>query len=71
MIYLRCPSCNMVIGNRQQDYEQGLRTIEDNPNLTDETKLELKTKLIDSLELTRYCCKMRVITFIQLTDIIK
>ena len=71
MIYLRCPSCNKVIGNRQQTYEQGLIQIEDNPNLTDEAKLELKTKLIESLEVSRYCCKMRIITFIQLTDIIK
>lgn len=71
MIYLRCPSCNMIIGNRQQTYERGLIQIEDNPNLTDKAKLELKTKLIESLEVLRYCCKMRIIAFIQLTDIIK
>ena len=31
----------------------------------------LKTKLVDSLKLKRYCCKVRVMTFKQLTDIIK
>ena len=71
MIYLRCITCGLILANRQQTYEQGLREIENDSNLTQEAKLELKTKLIDKLELTRYCCKMRVKTFLELTDIIK
>ncbi len=70
MIYLKCPSCSNIIGNRQIIYEQQLEEIQNNSNIDESEKLLLKTKLIDSLKLKRYCCKMRVITFKQLTDII-
>lgn len=71
MIYIRCPSCGYILGNRQMLYETKLDEIMNNPNLDEDAKLDLKTKLVDSLNLKRYCCKMRVITFKQLTDIVK
>jgi DNA-directed RNA polymerase subunit N (RpoN/RPB10) len=70
MIYIKCPSCGYIIGNRQIYYEQKLKEINSDPNIDDDKKLELKTKLIDSLDVKRYCCKMRIITFKQLTEII-
>jgi DNA-directed RNA polymerase subunit N (RpoN/RPB10) len=48
-----------------------MEEIVNNPNTDDDIKLELKTKLVESLKLKRYCCKVRVMTFKQLTDIIK
>jgi DNA-directed RNA polymerase subunit N (RpoN/RPB10) len=71
MIYLKCPSCGTVIGNRQIPYETGLEEIENNPNINEAEKLELKNKLIESLEIKRYCCKMRVTTYKSMPDIIK
>ena len=71
MIYLKCPSCGYIIGNRQIVYESTLDQIMNDPNTDDDEKLVLKTKLVDSLGVKRYCCKMRIITFKQLTDIIK
>ncbi len=71
MIYLKCPTCGYLLGNRQKIYEQGLEEIESNPNNDEQKKLELKQKLVDSLELKRYCCKMRVITYKNKTEIIK
>ena len=71
MIYLRCPTCGYVLGNRLRMYELGLDEIESNPNNDEQKKLELKQKLVDSLELKRYCCKMRVITYKNKTEIIK
>jgi DNA-directed RNA polymerase subunit N (RpoN/RPB10) len=71
MIYIRCPSCGYILGNRQMLYEAKLDEIVSNPNLDEDAKLNLKTKLVDNLKLKRYCCKMRVITFKQLTDIVK
>jgi DNA-directed RNA polymerase subunit N (RpoN/RPB10) len=71
MIYIRCPSCGYILGNRQMLYEAKLDEIVSNPNLDEDAKLDLKTKLVDNLKLKRYCCKMRVITFKQLTDIVK
>lgn len=70
MIYIKCPSCGYLIGNRQMIYEKGLDEINSDPNTDDEKKLELKTKLIESLNIKRYCCKMRVITFKNLAEII-
>ena len=71
MIYMRCPTCGYILGNRQILYESRMEEIVNNPNTDDDIKLELKTKLIESLKLKRYCCKVRVMTFKQLTDIIK
>jgi len=71
MIYLKCPSCGYIIGNRQIPYEKGLDEINSNPNTDEETKLILKTKLIESLKIKKYCCKMRVTTYKQKTEIFK
>ena len=71
MIYLKCPTCGTVIGNRQIPFEKGLEQIENNAALDEEARLKLKTELIESLNVKRYCCKMRMISFKQLTDIIK
>lgn len=71
MIYLICPSCGYVLGNRQKIYDIGLEEIESNPNNDEKQKLELKQKLVDSLKLKRYCCKMRVITYKNKCEIIK
>lgn len=71
MIYLKCPTCGTVIGNRQIIYEKKLREIDNNPNMDEDAKLEQKNKLINSLELKRYCCKMRIMTFKSMPLIIK
>ncbi len=71
MIYLKCPTCGTVIGNRQIVYETKLEEIDNNPNIDENEKLTQKTKLIESLELKRYCCRMRVMTFKSKTTTIK
>ena len=71
MIYLKCPTCGTVIGNRQIIYEAKLKEIDNNPNIDEDAKLEQKNKLINSLELKRYCCKMRIMTFKSMPLIIK
>lgn len=71
MIYLKCPTCGYILGNRQRLYDNGLNDIESNPNNDEETKLELKNKLIESLKIKRYCCKMRIITYKNKTEIFK
>ena len=71
MIYLKCPTCGNIIGNRQIPFEKGLEQIENNASLDEEARLKLKQELVESLKLKRYCCKMRLISFKQLTEIIK
>jgi DNA-directed RNA polymerase subunit N (RpoN/RPB10) len=70
MIYLKCPTCSTILGNRQIIYETGLKEILNNKNLTDKMKEDEKLKLLNSLDLTNYCCKMRVITYVNLTEIL-
>ncbi len=70
MIYIKCPSCGLLLGNRQMVYEKGLDEINSNPNTDNDKKLELKTKLVESLGIKRYCCKMRVMTYKNLPEII-
>lgn len=67
----RCPSCGTFIGNRLLYYNTHLEAIMSDPNKTEEEKMQLKTELVNSLGLERYCCKMRVITFINLPTIIR
>jgi DNA-directed RNA polymerase subunit N (RpoN/RPB10) len=71
MIYLKCPTCGTIIGNRQIPYEAKLQEIDNNPNIDEAEKLNQKNKLVESLELKRYCCKMRIITFKSMPLIIK
>lgn len=71
MIYLKCASCGYILGNRQRLYDMGLEEIESNPNNDEQTKLELKNKLVESLQIKKYCCKMRVITYKNKTEIFK
>lgn len=71
MIYIRCPSCGYILGNRQIMFEKGLEQINSDPNTDEETKMNLKTNLVESLKLKNYCCKMRVITFKSLPEILK
>lgn len=71
MHYLKCPSCNYLLGNRQVFYEKELEIIESDNNTTESQKLDLKKKLVEKLELPRYCCRMRVMTFKSKTTIFK
>ena len=71
MLYVICPTCGMELANRIKLYEEGLREIEDNPNNDEQLKLELKEKLVNSLEIERYCCRMRLITYKDKTEIFK
>lgn len=69
MIYLKCPTCGYILGNRQRLYDTKLEEIESNPNNDEQTKLELKNKLIISLKIKNPCCTMRVITYKNKTEI--
>ena len=71
MIYLKCPTCGYILGNRQIIYEKEMDQIESDPNTDEDTKILLKTKLVESLKIKRYCCKMRILTFKSLPEILK
>ena len=73
MSYIVCPTCNRLLADKIIPYEEGLTKICDNPKLTDEEKYEAKIKLINSLDipLDRYCCRMRLMMYLDLVKIVK
>ncbi len=72
MIYIICPSCKKCLGDIQEQYEKILSEIckdVDSKNITKEKGDELKQKLILSFNLN-YCCNTRILTYVNLVDII-
>ncbi|ARF11777.1 hypothetical protein Klosneuvirus_2_213 [Klosneuvirus KNV1] len=71
MLYFRCPTCKMVLSNKQILYEQRLENISMDNKLTQEQKDAAKRKLLDDLEIKRACCRARTMGYIRLIDLIK
>lgn len=68
MIYISCPTCYKLLGSKVIEYEKSKKLICTNPTLTsEEIDIELQ-KLVINCGLTRYCCKMRVMTCVDLID---
>lgn len=70
MLYLVCPTCNEHLGNRQIIFDKQIDNIM-NSDEDDSVKEKLKSDLVNNLGLDNYCCKMRIITFKRLVEIIK
>ena len=62
MIYSTCPTCGYCIAPKALEYEKKKEKICNNPNLSEEEQGVEISKLINSLGLRRYCCKMRIMT---------
>ena len=62
MIYISCPTCNFFIGSITIEFETKKTNICNNPHLTEEEQSLEIAKLIKSLGLRRYCCKMRLMS---------
>ena len=63
MLYIICPTCGFFLGQITMEYEIEKEKICENPELTDEEKEKLLSKLLISLKVRRYCCKMRIMTY--------
>jgi DNA-directed RNA polymerase subunit N (RpoN/RPB10) len=71
MLYIICPTCGYFLGFKTLEWEKKSAEICNNPKLSDEEKEKKKSELLLSLELPRYCCRMRMISYKDLiTDII-
>lgn len=74
MLYLKCPSCKKNLGDIQIQYELILNRIckdEEMGNINTQEANNLKSKLILSFGLNRYCCNTRLMTYKQLVNIVK
>tara|TARA_B100001093_G_C26570058_1_gene902548 strand:+ start:498 stop:725 length:228 start_codon:yes stop_codon:yes gene_type:complete len=62
MIYSSCPTCYFFIGNLANDFENGKKKICSNMDLSNEEQEKEISKLLTSLKIRRYCCRMRLMT---------
>lgn len=70
MLYPVCPTCQLILADKQIPYEEGYQKITNNDKLNKNQKQELIEKLLNDLGLIRYCCRMRVISFIDQSKLI-
>ncbi|UCE13424.1 MAG: DNA-directed RNA polymerase subunit N [Candidatus Heimdallarchaeota archaeon] len=56
MIPIRCYTCGKVLAHFYDDYIEGLKAGRDSK------------ELLDSFDLTRYCCRRMLITHVELID---
>lgn len=76
MLYLKCPTCHKLLGNKQIYYEENFdKIIKDleMEKITNEESEKKKKELLDFIlpDKDRYCCRMRVLTYKRVIDIIK
>jgi len=63
MLYLTCPSCGYFLGNKTDEYEKKKDLICENPNLSEDEKSENIKKILIDLNIRRWCCRMRMMTY--------
>ena len=63
MLYTTCPTCGFFLGQKTEEYEQKKNEICANPKLAKKERESEITKLLLSLKLRRYCCRMRIMTY--------
>jgi DNA-directed RNA polymerase subunit N (RpoN/RPB10) len=62
MIYIVCPTCGYFIGSCAIEYDKKKTEICANAELSEEKQAEEIQKLLKSLKIRRYCCRMRIMT---------
>ena len=60
---MTCPTCGYFLSQKIIDYEKKKEEICSNPQTSMKEKEENLSKLLLSLNLRRYCCKMRIMTY--------
>ena len=70
MLYITCPTCGYFLGPKTVKYEEEKKKIINDPKYSDEEKEELITKVLINLNIKRYCCKMRMMSYKDIVDII-
>ncbi len=62
MRYIACPTCGFFIGSKTIEFEEKSKIICSDPKLNEEEQAEEISKLIKTLNIRRYCCKMRLMS---------
>ena len=70
MLYIICPTCGYFIGQKILEYEKEKEKICLNPEFSQINKEKEISKLLLNLNLRRYCCKMRIMSYKDIAEII-
>jgi len=74
MLYIVCPTCHHLLGDKQLYYEAELEKICKSCEMgkyDDEQEYQMKVDLVNRLGLKRYCCKQRIMTYVELVKVVK
>ena len=69
MLYTVCPTCNTLLADKQIPYEKKMKEICEK-KLSEEQKMKEQKKLLDDLGLSNYCCRTRVISYIDQANLL-
>ena len=69
MLYPVCPTCHFLLADKQLPFEVEHAKI-CNKKQEEDKKLKDMDKLFNDLGLIRYCCRMRIISYVDQSKII-
>lgn len=75
MLPPKCFTCGHIMADLELEYEEELENIDNNIKFNDEEKNDAKRNLVNKLLplrwKKRYCCRMRLISYVDLIKIIQ
>jgi DNA-directed RNA polymerase subunit N (RpoN/RPB10) len=71
-LYIKCVTCGRLLGDKEIIWLEGIEKI-NNKNLNKEDYNKELERLMDSMKIPKdnYCCRMRLMSFRDLTKIVK
>ena len=70
MLISVCPSCNKLFADIEILYENDVKEIQNNRDMTNDEKLDAIANLLDKYHVKRYCCRMRVMSYLSEIDLL-
>ena len=70
MLYPVCPTCQLLLADKQLVFETEFAKISNDSKLPEDKKKKEVEKLLNKLGLIRYCCRMRMISYVDQVKII-
>ena len=74
MLPPRCFTCGHMLAHLELEYEEKLKEIDNNIKLSNDDKAKYKRELVNKLLpdrwLKRYCCRTRLISYVDLIEIV-
>jgi DNA-directed RNA polymerase subunit N (RpoN/RPB10) len=71
MLYLRCPTCNKLLGDKQLAWEEMLNKLSLMDDITQDQIKEVIQKFFEEHHVDRYCCRARFPTYVDKVTLIK